>query len=216
MEPKIIKVLLIEDDLGDVFLIKEILSIVKGIFIELVHAERLSDGLAYLDRQDIDAVLLDLGLPDSQGMDTVLKVCGHAPKIPVIAMTIIGDEDVAVRAVQEGAQDYLVKGTVNEDMLVRSIRYAIERKRIENEKEKLILKLKEALDKVKVLSGLLPTCASCKKIRNDKGDWEQIESYISKHSEAKFSHGVCPECTKKLYPEYFKELYPEYLDDKEE
>lgn len=216
MEPKIIKVLLIEDDLGDVFLIKEIMFSVKGVFIELVHAERLSDGLAYLDRQDIDAVLLDLGLPDSQGMDTVLKVCGHAPKIPVIAMTIIGDEDVAVRAVQEGAQDYLVKGTVNEDMLVRSIRYAIERKRIENEKEKLILKLKEALDKVKVLSGLLPTCASCKKICNDKGDWEQIESYISKHSEAKFSHGVCPECTKKLYPEYIKELYPEYLDDKEE
>jgi PAS domain S-box-containing protein len=76
------------------------------------------------------------------------------------------------------------------------------RKRAEEEREKLIGSLQEALSKVKMLSGLLPICASCKKIRDDKGYWGQIESYISDHSEAEFSHGICPDCMKKLYPDF--------------
>ena len=79
-----------------------------------------------------------------------------------------------------------------------------ERQRVENERKILIHELQEALAKVKTLSGLLPICSSCKKIRDDKGYWNQIESYIVKHSEAEFSHGICPECAKKLYPEYYK------------
>ncbi len=74
------------------------------------------------------------------------------------------------------------------------------RKEAENEREKLISELKVALDKVKVLSGFLPICASCNKIRDDKGYWSQIEEYICKHSEAEFSHSICPACFKKLYP----------------
>ena len=80
-----------------------------------------------------------------------------------------------------------------------------ERKGAEEEREKLILELQEAISKIKMLSGLLPICASCKKIRNDQGYWEQIEIYIQEHSEAEFSHGFCPECAGKLYPEYFKQ-----------
>ena len=76
-----------------------------------------------------------------------------------------------------------------------------ERKRTEEEKELLIVELINALAQVKKLSGLLPICASCKKIRNDKGYWNQIEEYISDHSEAQFSHGICPDCMRKLYPE---------------
>jgi hypothetical protein len=64
----------------------------------------------------------------------------------------------------------------------------------------------EALDKVKLLSGLLPTCASCKKIKDDKGEWQPIEFYISQHSEAAFTHGLCPECALKLYPDLYKEI----------
>ena len=72
----------------------------------------------------------------------------------------------------------------------------------EKEREKLILKLQEALDNIKTLNGLLPICSNCKKIRDDKGYWNQIESYIRDHSEAEFSHGICPECAKKYYPDY--------------
>ena len=79
-----------------------------------------------------------------------------------------------------------------------------DRKLIEEERAKLIEDLQEAVAEVKTLSGLLPICASCKKIRDDKGYWTQIESYIKDHSEAEFSHGICPECAKKLYPEFYK------------
>jgi len=75
-----------------------------------------------------------------------------------------------------------------------------ERKRIEEERERLVRDLREALAEVKTLSGLLPICASCKKIRDDKGYWRQIEIYIRDHSEAEFSHSICPECVKKMYP----------------
>jgi PAS domain S-box-containing protein len=80
-----------------------------------------------------------------------------------------------------------------------------QRKQTEEEREKLIIELKEALAQVKTLSGLLPICASCKKIRDDKGYWNHIEKYIKEHSEAEFSHGICPECIKKLYPEELEE-----------
>jgi hypothetical protein len=79
-----------------------------------------------------------------------------------------------------------------------------ERKQYEKEREIVIADLHKALSEVKTLSGLLPICASCKKIRNDEGYWEQIEWYIQQHSDAAFSHGICPDCKKKLYPELFK------------
>ncbi|MDZ7698135.1 MAG: MASE3 domain-containing protein [Deltaproteobacteria bacterium] len=91
---------------------------------------------------------------------------------------------------------------------IESIRDITERKRQEEEREKLIAKLQDALFQVRKLSGMLPICASCKKIRDDKGYWEQVESYITKHSEVRFSHGVCPECAKKLYPEFYDDMFP--------
>jgi len=80
-----------------------------------------------------------------------------------------------------------------------------ERFEFEKEKDELISELREALEKVRVLSGLLPICANCKDIRDDKGNWQQIERYISDRSEANFSHGICPDCVKKLYPNFYKD-----------
>ncbi len=85
--------------------------------------------------------------------------------------------------------------------LIESFLDITERKRAEEERQRLIEKLQQALAEVKTLSGLLPICSSCKKIRDDKGYWNQIEAYIRDHSEAEFSHGICPECAKKLYPD---------------
>ena len=78
-----------------------------------------------------------------------------------------------------------------------------EREKAEQEREQVIVKLQQALAQVKRLSGFLPICASCKKIRDDQGYWQQVEAYIRDHSEAEFSHGLCPECARKLYPELF-------------
>jgi hypothetical protein len=79
-----------------------------------------------------------------------------------------------------------------------------ERKRAEIERENLIAQLQESLRRVKTVHGLLPICASCKRIRDDNGYWNQIEGYIRAHSDAEFSHGICPECARKLYPEFCK------------
>ncbi len=85
-----------------------------------------------------------------------------------------------------------------------TIRDITDHRRAEEEREKLILELRDAMSKIKTLSGLLPICAACKKIRDDKGYWNQIESYIKDHSEAEFSHSICPDCAKRLYPELYK------------
>jgi PAS domain S-box-containing protein len=82
-----------------------------------------------------------------------------------------------------------------------TVRDITERKQVEKDREKLILELLEAMKNVKTLRGLLPICASCKNIRDDKGYWKQIESYIRDHSDAEFSHGICPDCIKRLYPD---------------
>ncbi len=87
------------------------------------------------------------------------------------------------------------------DLLYSIVHDISARRKAEEEREHLILELREALARIKTLSGMLPICASCKKIRNDDGYWEQIEVYIKERSEAEFSHGICPECIKKLYPE---------------
>ncbi len=93
----------------------------------------------------------------------------------------------------------LEKTMTSRDNLLSEVK---QRKKTEEEKEKIIIELSEALSRVKLLSGFIPICASCKKIRGDDGYWNQIESYIREHSMAEFSHSICPECVKKLYPEF--------------
>jgi HAMP domain-containing protein len=91
--------------------------------------------------------------------------------------------------------------------LAKSFNVMIERrKQSEAERERLIVELQEALKKVKTLSGLLPICASCKKVRDDKGYWSQIDAYISEHSDAEISHGLCPDCMQKIYPDIWDKM----------
>jgi PleD family two-component response regulator len=132
---KPIKILLIEDSAADVRLIQEMMNDTHMSHIIEV-AERLSSGISKLSKQDIDVVLLDLGLPDSERLNTFTRVSAKAPRVPVVVLTGLNDEEIAVRAVSLGAQDYLVKGQINGPLLIRAIRYAIERKRMEEELRK--------------------------------------------------------------------------------
>ncbi len=199
---EMIHLLLIEDDEGDAYLIREMLSeTAQDVLIK--QTGRLSAAAEKLAAGGFDIVLADLGLPDSHGLQTVRSLCEKFKNLPLIVLTGLSDEKVGMQALQEGAQDYLVKGQISGGLLTKAIRYSIERKRISNEKEQLIVELQDALVKVRVLQGLLPICSSCKKIRDDKGYWQQIEGYISEHSEAEFSHGICPPCAEKLYPSIF-------------
>jgi len=133
MQTERIKVLLIEDNPGDVRLMREMLAEARGVPFRLEHADRLSTGLARLAEDNVDVLLLDLGLPDSTGLSTFAQAHAQAPHVPIIVLTGLNDGDVAVQAVREGAQDYLVKGQVEGNVLTRAIRYAIERKRAEEQ-----------------------------------------------------------------------------------
>lgn len=133
MEPQPIHVLLIEDNLGDVRLLQELLREVTSVQVNLEPVYRLSIGLQRLNETKFDLVLLDLSLPDSQGFDTFDQLRTHARAVPIVVLTALNDETLALKAVQEGAQDYLVKGQVTGELLVRAIRYAIERTRADQQ-----------------------------------------------------------------------------------
>jgi Flp pilus assembly CpaE family ATPase len=129
MDDKPIRALLIEDNPGDARLIREMLADVKIPSFDIKRAERLSAGLECLAEGGIDVVLLDLSLPDSHGLETFASVHAEAPEVPIIVLTGLADTELGVKAVREGAQDYLVKGELNGALLVRSVRYGIERHR---------------------------------------------------------------------------------------
>ena len=313
---KIIKVLLVEDNPELATLMQKVLPQDKSNTFELEVVNCLSLGLKRLSEGRFDILLLDLILPDSQGLDTFIRVDAQAPQIPIIVLTGLDNEILAVEALRMGAQDYLVKGQFDILLLGHFIRYAFERyenleqlkrtkgalalsevrfrnmiekdadgilivdnkgvvrfvnpaaevlfsckaeeflgrlfgfpvvsgetieldivhgeagkiiaemrvvemdwegeraylaslrditerKQAEEERKKLILQLQDALEKVKQLSGLLPICSFCKKIRDDDGYWNKIETYIETHSEAEFSHSMCQECAKKHYPQIY-------------
>ncbi|MDZ8029785.1 response regulator [Nostoc sp. DedSLP04] len=128
----IIKVLLVEDNPGDVLLLQELFKEVTTVIVELMPVERLYEALNYLTNEIFDVILLDLSLPDSQGLQTFVMAHNQAKATPIIVLTGINDETLATRAMQKGAQDYLVKGQVTGDLLVRSMRYAIERQQADN------------------------------------------------------------------------------------
>ena len=136
-EAEIVKVLLIEGNHRDARMIREMLAEVKHDGFSLEYAEQLSTGLERLAEGGIDMVFLDLSLPDSRGFDTFAQAYARAPQVPIVVLASLDDEQVAVRAVREGAQDYLVKGHVDSNLLVRAMSYVVERKLAEEEEKKV-------------------------------------------------------------------------------
>jgi PAS domain S-box-containing protein len=124
-------VLLVEDNPGDARLIQEMLADGSGHRFRLWRADRLSAGLDMLSSGLVGVVLLDLSLPDSLGIETFCTMFAHAPQVPIIVLTGTDDEVMALHAVKTGAQDYLIKGEVNSNLLLRAMRYAMERKEAE-------------------------------------------------------------------------------------
>lgn len=196
-----IKVLLVEDEQGQAYLIQHMLSEIRAPKFQVTWIDELQLGLDLLAKSSIDVVLLDLSLPDSFGLKTFSRLHGLHSKIPVVVLTGLDDDATGLAIVQAGAQDYLVKGQVNGPLLARALSYAIERKRAEAEKQDLIAQLQESLANVRTLKELLPICAGCKKIRDDRGYWNQLEHYLTSHAAMKFSHGLCPDCLKTYAPE---------------
>ena len=169
------------------------------------------EGLEAFKARRPELVITDIRMPVMSGLDMAREIKLLAPRTHVIVTTAHNDTEFFLDAIDIGIDQYLLK-PIDRDRLFAAIRkpqevLGLERTiRFKNrEQKKLIKELQVALQNIKTLQGLIPICASCKKIRDDKGYWNQIEAYISEHSSAEFSHGICPDCAKKIYPGYTKD-----------
>jgi len=203
----LIKVLLVEGDPADAALFQDLVK-AENSGLTVQWEDRLSSAMEIMAAEHFDIVVMDLDLPDSKGIDTFAKVHEDFPYTPIVVLSGMDDQDVAIRAVQTGAQDYLIKGRAKGDSIVRLIKYSIERQRLLSECDR---NLKE----IKTLRGLIPICAWCHKVHSDQGYWERVDRYVEDHSEASFSHSICPECLEKTEPEIFARIRqesPEFLE----
>lgn len=156
-----------------------------------------------------DVILMDIEMPGVNGIEAAQQIYATHPT-PIVMLTAYETPTLVQQASMAGVGAYLVKPPRARE-LERAIIIAMARFDDLMKLRRLNKELQAALAKVKMLSGLLPICASCKKIRDDKGYWQQVEVYIQDHSEAEFTHGFCPDCLAKLYPDYF--LDPKGLKD---
>jgi CheY-like chemotaxis protein len=161
----------------------------------------------------IDLILMDVLMPEQDGVEACreIKRREHLRDIPIIMVTAKSDLSNLQAAFAAGAIDYITKPVNIVELLARvssalTLKQEMDcRKARELELRRSNDALQKALKEVKVLRGLIPICASCKKIRNDGGFWQQLEEYLGEHSEAEFSHGLCQPCIKKLYPGVYQD-----------
>jgi CheY-like chemotaxis protein len=200
MNQTCLRILIIDDDEVDRMRLKRFLAESKMLHpLKIDEVVNGTAGIAALTSQHYDCVLLDYNLPDMNGLSILRQLfSGDTPMLPPIIMqTVVDDDKTGIEFVEAGAQDYLVKGRFDHIILTRSILYARERHKLLFQKEELVRQLRDALSKVKTLEGIIPICMKCKKIRDDAGYWGAVEEYISIHTDALFSHGLCPECFDK-------------------
>ncbi len=192
-------VLLIADD--NIMNLQLLSNYLTRMSFKILVAEDGQEALERADSGKPDLILLDIMMPPGiNGFETCCKLKENetTKDIPVIFITALSEIDNKIKGFEAGGVDYITKPFQYEEVAAR-IRTHLT---IRWQKKKL----EEALSKVKLLSGFIPICCSCKKIRQDDGFWEQVEVYIKEHSEAEFSHSICPDCIKKLYPEYADDI----------
>ena len=200
------KILIVDDTPENIQILNEALRSDYEICFALNGEDAIQNALAVKP----DLILLDIMMPEMDGYEVciALKENPALKDIPVIFITALEQADYETRGLELGAVDYVTK-PFNPAIVRLRVHNHLELKRQRDALAARNEDLREALSKIKTLSGLLPICSSCKKIRDDKGYWSQIEGYISDHSAAEFSHSICPDCAKKLYPDLCDEIYPE-------
>jgi DNA-binding response OmpR family regulator len=205
------KVLITDDD-------PEILHLTATILeragYEVLEASTGKQCLEAVQAHHPDIVLLDVMLPDVSGIEVCKQIKANEALQGIFVILVSGvqvSSEYQAGGLDVGADGYLIKPISNKELVAR-VHSMVRIKRAEDalrekekEQQKLISELQEALAEIKTLKGFIPICATCKKIRDDEGYWNQLEAYISEHTDAVFSHGMCPECAEK-YREEIKEL----------
>lgn len=193
-----IAILLVEDNPADIQLIKEYLGEDQRYQFDCYEVQSLKAALDLLPHYDFEAVLLDLNLPDSAGLDTVRRITTQLPDTAVIVLTGLEDEELALQSVRYGAQDFIEKSQLGGSALSKSIRYAIERKKVHLEKEDLLADLNQALRQIELLESLLPLCISCKKILGSDNNWHSLKDFSKQIAAERPPELICKECQTSL------------------
>lgn len=191
--------LVVDDTITNIELAEDIL----GADYELLVATDGQQALELARTEGPDLILMDVMMPVLDGLDACrrLKSDPGTASIPVIFLTALTDTEALIAGFHAGGIDYVGKPFHPEELQARVATH-VSLKQARDRERALVRELEDALANIKQLSGLLPICASCKKIRDDKGYWNQLEVYISDHSEADFTHGICPDCAKAFYGDY--------------
>ncbi len=184
----------------------------KRRVLTVYEAENGQEGLDLYKQYKPDIVISDIRMPVLDGMEMSKEIKALDKNSKIILTTAHSDASILINSIEVGIDKYIMK-PLDIASLFSSVEKCAENIMLEKkiqqqnkEKDELISKLQDALNNVKKLSGLLPICSSCKKIRNDNGYWKQIEGYIAEHSEAVFTHGICPDCMKRLYPNLIQDM----------
>ncbi len=210
-------ILIVDDSPDQQALLRSILG--KAGHSDILSADSAKSAFAILNLENqasppsVDLILMDVLMPEQDGVEACRKIKrrDHLRDIPIIMVTAKSDLSNLQAAFAAGAIDYITKPVNIVELLARvssalTLKQEMDcRKARELELRRSNDDLQKALKEVKVLRGLIPICASCKKIRNDGGFWQQLEEYLGEHSEAEFSHGLCQPCIKKLYPGVYQD-----------
>jgi CheY-like chemotaxis protein len=196
------KILIVEDEGIVILHIRKALEnlgyVVAGI------ANHGDDAVVKAKELRPDLVLMDIVLKgEVDGIDAAGKIQASL-NIPVIYLTAHADKNTLQRAKVTGPFGYIVKPFRERDLHI-AIEFALYKSRMEDERNLLVHRLQDALEHVRTLSGMLPICSYCKKIRDDKGYWNQLEAYLIEHTNTEFTHGICPDCAAKVMKEINKE-----------
>ncbi|MEI6564311.1 MAG: response regulator transcription factor [bacterium] len=151
--------------------------------------------------------ILDWLMPNMDGVEVCrrIRVLHDSPPPYIILLTIKGEKEHIVAGLDAGANDYISKPYDLEELRAR-LDVGQRMLALQDTLSTKVNELQKALDEVQTLRGIVPICANCKKIRDDKGFWQQVERYLTEHSEVRFTHGTCPECMRKLYPEFLDSI----------
>lgn len=201
-----LKILQIDDNLENMESVKALL-VRKLPDVSVLMADSGAKGLDLAAIEDPDMILLDIVMPGLDGFEVcrLLKADDRLKAIPVVFVTADQiDKKSRMKAIEVGGDGFLRKPFEVEE-LVANLRTMVKIKsaaEVRGQDADRLRSLEQAFPRAKALSGLLPICASCRKVYTEKGGWEDIEKYFKEHTDVKFSHGCCPACAQKLYPEY--------------
>ena len=200
MDNSEISILVVDDD-PDILLATA--RILKKEGYQVLQAETGNQCLEKAYKEHPDLVLLDVMLPDILGTEVCAELrnnTDHQQKYILLMSGFKTSSNDQADGLDAGADGYIARPVSNRELISR-VNSMVRLIRAERERDHYILELEKAAEKIKVLSGIIPICMHCKQIRDDKGYWNQLEEFISKHSDAQFSHSLCDECLEKYYPE---------------